>query len=143
NLVLGTTPDGYFLNGQVPPRSAPLQAFSRAQQPVESGRNSIESAIRVKRAWAEVKIPVGMLSFGRMPSQWGTGMFINNGNCLDCDYGVSVDRVMFATKLFNHFFAFMYDWVATGPTTRLYHPNEQSGPAYNADPIDDVWQIAF
>ena len=62
-----------------------------------------------------------------MPSHWGLGMLINNGDCLDCDYGDNADRVMFATKLWGHFIAFMWDWVATGPTTQIIGPQTGTG----------------
>ncbi len=148
NMVLGSTPEGFFLNGLSPSQNASLAAFSRTQGPPEAGRNSIESAIRVKRAWAEVGIPIGELRFGRMPSHWGTGMLVNGGDCFDCDYGQNADRVMFTAggeRLRHYFLTLQWDWVATGPTTRLLTANQLSGPAYNADPLDDVsqWGIAL
>ncbi|MSP60108.1 MAG: TIGR04551 family protein [Myxococcales bacterium] len=147
NYVMGSAPEGYYLNGLSPSRDVPLQAFSRTQVAPESGRNAIESAIRIKRAWAEVRTPIGELRFGRMPSHWGSGMLVNNGDCLDCDYGVNADRVMFATKFKEHFLALLWDWVATGPTTRLYQgqSNQSNGVAYNADTLDDVsqWGLAI
>ena len=80
-----------------------------------------------------------------MPSHWGLGMLVNNGDCLDCDYGANADRVMFATKLWGHFIAFMWDWVATGPTTQLIGPQQGQGVFYNADTLDDVsqWVLAL
>ena len=146
NVVAGSTPEGYYINGLAPPRDVPLAAFTRTAVPNEPNINSFTSSIRVKRAWAEVKTPIGELSFGRKPSEWGTGMFVNSGDCLDCDYGTTVDRVMFATKMWNHFLAFMWDWVATGPTTALFTPStSQSGQSYNADPLVNVsqWGLAL
>jgi uncharacterized protein (TIGR04551 family) len=67
-------------------------------------------------------------------------MMVNNGDCLDCDYGVNADRVMVATKLWGHFFAFMWDWVATGPTTQLLNAQQGQGAFFNADTLDDVSQ---
>jgi uncharacterized protein (TIGR04551 family) len=49
-----------------------------------------------KRVWAEIQTPVGLLSFGRMPSEWGLGVMANAGAGLDQDFGDSVDRVQFA-----------------------------------------------
>ena len=92
-----------------------------------------------------MRTPFGELRFGRMPSHWGIGMLVNNGDCLDCDFGVNADRVMFATKLWGHFIAFMWDWVATGPTTQLIGPQQGQGVFYNADTLDDVsqWILAL
>lgn len=143
NYVLGSTPEGFYLNGQPSTPDLLSRFFARANQVApEAGRNSFENAIRVKRAWAEVRLPIGELRFGRMPSHWGLGLQVNNGDCLDCDYGVNVDRVMFVTRepWAKHFFAFLWDWAATGPTTRLYTPNQSNGPVYNADRLDDVMQ---
>jgi uncharacterized protein (TIGR04551 family) len=145
NLVLGSTPDGYFINGLTAPRDVPITAFNRGQVAPTYGQNSLRDSIVVKRAWAEVRTPIGELRFGRMPSQWGMGMLVNSGDCLDCDYGVNADRVMFTTKYKDHFLALMWDWVATGPTTALLLPNQVQGPVYNADTLDDVaqWGIAL
>jgi uncharacterized protein (TIGR04551 family) len=49
-----------------------------------------------KRIWGEVQTPVGLLSFGRMPSSWGLGIMANAGSGLDDDFGDSVDRLQFA-----------------------------------------------
>src|SRR5579871_2581214 len=61
NMVLGSTPEGYYLNGLNPSRDVPLQAFSRSQASPQYGLNSLESSIKVKRAWAEVGLPFGEL----------------------------------------------------------------------------------
>lgn len=150
NLVMGSTPEGYFINnagaaGGAAPHAAnvPYAAASTTQVAPESGINSVYSSIRAKRAWAEVRTPFGELRFGRMPNHWGTGMLINNGDCLDCDFGANVDRVMFATKLWGHFIAFMWDWAATGPTTQIIGPQTGEGRFYNADTLDDVSQWAL
>ena len=46
--------------------------------------------------YGEVQTPVGLLSFGRMPSQWGLGILAHAGQGLDDDYGDTVDRIQFA-----------------------------------------------
>jgi uncharacterized protein (TIGR04551 family) len=154
NMVLGSTPQGYFINSagsSVPGAGAAaaptfgtnLAFNSQSQQTPIQGVNSATPSIVAKRAWAEVRTPFGELRFGRMPNHWGTGMMFNNGDCLDCDYGQNSDRVMFATKLWGHFIAFMWDWVATGPTTQIIGPQTGQGVFYNADTLDDVSQWAF
>lgn len=52
--------------------------------------------ISPKRAWGEVQTPVGLLSFGRMPSHWGLGLLTNAGAGIDDDFGDSIDRIQFA-----------------------------------------------
>ncbi len=140
NLVLGSTPEGYYLNGATAGGNVPTSVYSNTQVPPTSGSNSVLASINAKRAWAEVQTPFGELKFGRMPTHWGTGMVINDGNCLDCNYGQTSDRVMFSTKLWGHFIAFMWDWVATGPTTAIIGPSLQQGQPFNADTLDDVSQ---
>jgi uncharacterized protein (TIGR04551 family) len=142
NYVMGSTPENYIFNGSPAQNSLPF--FSRTQL-AALGQNTNVASINAKRAWAEVRTPFGELRFGRMPSHWGMGMLVNNGDCLDCDYGANVDRVMFATKLWGHFISFMWDWAATGPTTRILDRLNQSGPDFNAEPLDDVsqWILAL
>ncbi len=53
-------------------------------------------AITPKAVWAEIQTPVGLLSFGRMPSQWGLGIMTNAGTGIDADYGDVKDRIQFA-----------------------------------------------
>ena len=43
------------------------------------GVNSDRDAITIKRAWAEVAVPLGILKFGRQPNHWGMGMNHNSG----------------------------------------------------------------
>jgi uncharacterized protein (TIGR04551 family) len=156
NMVMGSTPQGYYINNAgsgipggaaagAPIYGANLAFNSQSAQTQIAGVNSVNGSINAKRAWAEVRTPFGELRFGRMPNHWGTGMLVNNGDCLDCDYGSNVDRVMFATKLWGHFIAFMWDWIATGPTTQIIGPQSGQGVYYNADTLDDVsqWTLAL
>ena len=53
-------------------------------------------AISPKRVWAEIQTPVGLLSFGRMPSEWGLGILSHAGGGIDDDLGDTVDRIQFA-----------------------------------------------
>ncbi|MBW1872841.1 MAG: hypothetical protein JRJ19_12295, partial [Deltaproteobacteria bacterium] len=131
NLILGSTPDGFPMN-----QYFPLVVFSQGQNPPVAGINSLRDSIVVKRAWGEVMTPVGLLRFGRMPSDWGLGLLANDGGpshydngplvtrpdrfsrvgqCFDCDYGSTADRIMFATKLFGHYIVPAVDFTSEGP----------------------------
>jgi hypothetical protein len=61
------------------------------------------SDFKVKRAWTEFALPVGLLRVGRQPSNWGMGLLANEGTTLDDAfgenaYGSTYDRIIFATK---------------------------------------------
>lgn len=70
--------------------------------------------IAVKRAWAEVLTGVGQLKFGRMGSHWGLGILANDGNGWDDDFGDTVDRIMFITKVGPIYFVPMVSKIAEG-----------------------------
>ncbi|HEX8106194.1 MAG TPA: TIGR04551 family protein [Kofleriaceae bacterium] len=115
NVVLGSTPGDPVLGAgtsvpvanTVPPINTrpPTGAFGNGTQTsVLQGVNSDRPSIQVKRAWAEVAVPFGILKFGRMPNQWGMGILYNAGGYdpingtynYDADYGDSVDRASFS-----------------------------------------------
>ncbi len=57
----------------------------------------------VKRAWAKFQTPVGPITVGRQPSNWGMGLLANDGDGFDDTfgenhYGNTFDRFVFATK---------------------------------------------
>jgi uncharacterized protein (TIGR04551 family) len=54
-----------------------------------------------KRVWGEVQTPVGLFSFGRMPSEWGLGIMSNAGSGINDDFGDTVDRLQFALPPVN------------------------------------------
>ncbi|MCB9779964.1 MAG: hypothetical protein H6742_15475 [Alphaproteobacteria bacterium] len=58
---------------------------------------------RLKRAWMEFKVPVGLVRVGRQPSSWGMGLLANSGDGFDDVVGENhggstYDRAIFATK---------------------------------------------
>jgi uncharacterized protein (TIGR04551 family) len=98
NILLGSTPDSSFGDRDI------FAIFSESQEPPTSGVNALRDSLAIKRAYGEVSTPVGILRFGRMGSHWGLGMLRNDGNCLDCDFGDTVDRVQFVTEPFAGFY---------------------------------------
>ena len=148
NVQFGQTPEGYTLNtnmDEVRPRGGytPLGAFSATAQPPVSGINAIQDSITVKRAWAEYTTPVGVLRFGRMPSNWGLGILANDGDGWDDDYQTTADRVMFVTGVpsLDLYFAAGLDFPNEGPSSvSLNQPQLQ---AYDVAQLDDVDQYVF
>ncbi|HEY4731069.1 MAG TPA: hypothetical protein VIH41_08065, partial [Myxococcales bacterium] len=56
----------------------------------------LAGTVDVKRVWAKVNTQLGELVFGRMGYHWGLGVLHNDGNCLDCDFGDTYDRIAFS-----------------------------------------------
>lgn len=134
NYVLGSTPIG-------DDHGIPRPGLSETS----------EDEIVVKRAWAEVQTPLGLLKFGRQPSHWGLGIYqnaggedpINGGYDLDSDYGDTVDRLMFATLIPGTRLrgAIATDWSRTFPSSN--QTTEAAGRApqpWDLDDNDDVTQ---
>lgn len=147
NLVLGSTPDGSPRNVFSRP-DVPIETFSGTQRPPEAGVNGYRDSVRVKRVWGEWTNPVGVTMFGRMGSHWGLGLLANSGNCLDCDFGDYVDRLMHVTKLFDTYLALAWDFPAEGFVgfNRLHdNRNQPFGQAHDFDQRDDVnqWVVAI
>lgn len=65
-------------------------------------------AINVRRIWMDVLSPVGKFRVGRQPSNWGLGIFQNDGNELQGDFGDTADRILYLLQ---------YDVVDTGTIT--------------------------
>ncbi|RKH35615.1 TIGR04551 family protein [Corallococcus sicarius] len=114
NILLGSNPDSaYSGDGR-----NTFTLFSENQTPSNSAVNAFKDSIHVRRAYGEVTTPVGILRFGRMGSHWGVGMLRNDGNCLDCDYGDTVDRIQFVTEPFAGWYITpMIDFNAEGLST--------------------------
>jgi uncharacterized protein (TIGR04551 family) len=110
NIGFGSTPD-------VLPSTTNFAFASRSAEPPSSGWNALRDSMRVKRAWGEVTLPFGVLSAGRMGAQvnWGTGFFVNNGDCISCDFGDAGDRIALSVPLFGHWITALYELSASGP----------------------------
>lgn len=94
NVVWGSTPQyAYVTQNRVD-----IGILNETGVPNIPGINSTQSNIAVTRLWGEVATPVGLLKFGRMGDQFGMGIVHNDGNCLDCNYGVTVDRFEFIAE---------------------------------------------
>jgi len=142
NLVLGSTPEAYTGVSLNP--YYPLPAFSQTQTAPHRGNNSYTDSITLKRAWGEVTTPFGQLRFGRMPSHWGLGILVNDGNCFDCDGGANADRIMFITRVLNHYIIPAIDFQSEGVTTKgTGYPQEFYYQPIDAEQRDDVQQYVL
>ncbi len=139
NVVLGSTPIGrdfslypIAANGQVSP---------------VPGYNWFTGAVQVKRAWGEVQTPVGLLSFGRMPADWGAGIYYNAGGGIDQDYGDNVDRIQFSIPL-GQFLGGLavtpyYEWSGSGITYASTFNTVGIGQPVNWSQDDDAGAIGI
>jgi uncharacterized protein (TIGR04551 family) len=160
NTILGSTPDSLAgiqgfntppatsMNGMpvsptALPGVAPSGFVSQTQDAPEVGQNGYTSSIRAKRAWAEIDTEFGSIYFGRMPWNWGRGLFYNDGSCADCDVGTTVDRVMAMTTIYGHQLKFAWDLGAQGDTTQQLSLGrlDPSGYPYDLSQNDDVLQL--
>ncbi len=93
-----------------------------------------EDSIVVRQAYATALTPLGFVVAGRMSTQWGLGMLVNDGTCIDCNTVDVSDRLGFITALAGHLWALSYDYAAVGQgIDRAYNV-----PQIDADPSDDA-----
>src|SRR5438105_12504341 len=97
--------------------------------------------VNVKRVWGRVNTQLGELLFGRMGYHWGLGILHNDGNCLDCDYGDTYDRIAFAPREFKgHHLSVMFDILDKGAITT--GEKGELGRSVDLDTLDDGYRLA-
>jgi uncharacterized protein (TIGR04551 family) len=100
----------------------------------------VADVIKLKRVWGRVNTQLGELLFGRMGYHWGLGILHNDGNCLDCDYGDTYDRIAFAPReIKGHTFTFMFDLLAKGAGTSGEFG--ELGRTVDLDTLDDGYRL--
>src|SRR5438128_7389926 len=98
--------------------------------------------VNVKRVWARVNTQLGELLFGRMGYHWGLGILHHDGNCLDCDFGDTYDRIAFAPREFKgHHFSLMFDLLDKGAVTTGEHG--ELGRSVDLDTLDDGYRLGL
>ncbi len=144
NVIMGSTPDSLVSTGRPPTFApqAPIPFLYGNQDPPEVGVNGYTSSIRAKRAWAEVDTEFGSLRFGRMPWHFGRGMSFNDGNCMDCDGGTTVDRIALLTEVYGHQLTVALDYGAQGLTSNQLHLGRTTSDVAPIDlgQDDDVYE---
>jgi uncharacterized protein (TIGR04551 family) len=145
NTIMGSTPDSLSILGRNygdPIPGAPAPVLYNSQDPPEVGANGYQSSIRAKRAWAEVDTEFGSLRFGRMPWHFGRGMVYNDGSCLDCTGGTTVDRLALLTEVYGHQLTLALDFGPQGLTSKQLRLGRASPDGYPIDLAqdDDVFQ---
>ena len=75
-----------------------------ASEPSSADANGQEvPPIRVKRAFTEFRVPIGLMRVGRQGNDWGMGLLANGGDGFDDPFGENeggstTDRILFATR---------------------------------------------
>lgn len=148
NLVLGSTPGGYYnennATGQLsvgsPNAYVPRGAYATTQETPVAGKNSLNNSVSVKRVWGEYMTPVGLLRFGRMANHWGLGILANAGDGHDSDWQSTMDRIMFITgiKSLDLYFGGTWDFPNEGAISATR--SESAGQPYDLAQLDDVNQ---
>ena len=82
NYVLGSSTSRLFDDPYSP---YPVPFYGSTRQLYPGDPTADRDPILPKRVWGEVQTPVGLLSFGRMPSAWGLGILTNAGGGVDDD----------------------------------------------------------
>ncbi|HEY4176542.1 MAG TPA: TIGR04551 family protein [Kofleriaceae bacterium] len=148
NVLFGSTPTGTDIGGYTATNPPPLGAFGSTQMSPIAGQNSDRDSIAIKRAWAEVAVPLGILKVGRMPNHWGLGINHNGGGKdevngtydLDADYGDTVDRVSFSAQIPGTPLRAMLasDWNSTALTSNqtIFNKGHEGHP-FDLDDKDD------
>lgn len=106
------------------------------------------SLLQVKRVWAEVETPLGQLALGRKPVHFGEGMVFNDGNCLDCDYGSTFDRVQFTVGplLGGHLVTGAVDRLSAGQLTTQdegWNTWGNYGQPFDLQSLDDALRFSL
>lgn len=118
------------------PIAGTARAASAAVAPGQRGLAPV-----VKRAWAEVLLPFGVLAVGRMGTHFGLGMVANGGDGPDANGGDAADRVAVTSPVFGHIVAASYDLAAAGP----FRQARQGDHVIDLTPMDDVraWTLGI
>jgi len=148
NTILGSTPDSLAgidgASSAVIPQ-APIPFLYNSQNAPEIGQNGYMSSIRAKRAWAEVDTEFGSLRFGRMPWHFGRGITYNDGSCMDCDGGTTVDRIALLTEMYGHQFTLALDYGSQGLTSNQLALGRigANGVPIDLAQDDDIYEFMF
>lgn len=136
NQVMGSLPiAGLDPN---PLRPDPSRNHVSSAQFSAREREWYQNALSVNEAYGELSGFFGTLRAGRMDNHWGLGMFYNDGDCRNCNFGDSIDRVMLQSQYQGFYANFTVDFPGEGPTSQ--HPNSPLGQPYDLSQLDEIDQ---
>jgi len=153
NWILGSNPGQVSdnLNPDLTSHSDttyPVPFYGSTRTYTPGDKTNDRDPIIPRRVWGEFQTPLGLLSFGRMPSSWGLGILANAGTGLDQDFGDTVDRIQVAlppvgTPIGQLVFVPIFDFDITGVAMHDPHGGAGQGQPLDADPGADARTLAF
>lgn len=136
NQMLGSLPvNGLALN---PLHPDPSRNHAGSGQFSTREREWFSNALSIGEAYGELTGFFGSLRIGRMDNHWGLGMFYNGGDCADCNFGDSIDRVQLRSSFKGINGSFSMDYPGEGLTSR--QAETPTGQPYDLAQVDDISQ---
>lgn len=139
NVVFGSLPASRLEGDPVRPDLGGPIGSSHQLSPRE--REWFDNAVKVNELYGEVETLIGTLTAGRMDDDWGLGIYVNDGDCMDCDYGSHVDRFKYQISAFGLYGTASVDFPDEGVTSKT--PFRSGSQPYDIAQRDDVDQYTF
>lgn len=139
NQVLGSMPTNGLAPNPIRPDPSRNQVDSNQFSSRE--REWYQNAMTINEAYGELNGFFGTIRAGRMDNHWGTGMFYNDGDCMDCDWGDSLDRIMLQSQFMGIYGSVFFDFPGEGISS--VNANTPLGQPYDRTQIDDIDQYTF
>ena len=136
NMQLGALPINDLPPNGLRPDPSRNVAYSGQFSPRDG--EWFQGPLYIGEAYGEVRGFFGTFRAGRMDNHWGLGMFYNDGDCIDCNWGDSIDRISLGSSFRGLHGTFGFDYPATGLTSR--RPETPLGDVYDRGQVDDVLQ---
>ncbi|MDO8527352.1 MAG: hypothetical protein Q7T03_06685 [Deltaproteobacteria bacterium] len=101
-------------------------------------------SINVRAAYMEILTPIGKFKLGRQPSHWGLGIFQNDGEERQGDFGDLEDRIMYLTQLpFNDGSALTLGALWDIPFEAQFDPRQEGLGGIIRDNGQDLQQVGI
>lgn len=135
NVVMGETPSYDSIAG-------PMSIFAGAARPPAAGFSAFRDSVRIKAAWAELRLfDLIVVRGGRIPQHFGLGIVRNAGRDPDSDFGDYVDGVFGKVKIGITYIQLGMEFPGEGVSSDS--PYGYSTRPYDMDQSDDATRWVF